>query len=101
MIVVQLLSVIESQAEMKKTFADGGAVFSFAWDAWSCEKDLARQYLACYGHALTEDFRMLRACLFIKKIAGHYIFILLHHIDRLIRTSNYQRFGRTPHTAIC
>lgn len=45
-------------------------MFSFAWDAWSCEQDLNRQYLACYGHALTRDFRMLRSCLFVKRIKG-------------------------------
>jgi hypothetical protein len=55
---------------MRKMFADGRAVFSFAWDAWSMENDLSRQYLACHGHALSEDFRMLRSCLFIKKIDG-------------------------------
>jgi hypothetical protein len=52
-------------------FVDGDGVFSFAWDAWSMEKDYSRQYLACYGHALSADFVMLRACVFIKKIQGY------------------------------
>lgn len=58
------------QGEMRKLFVEGDAVFSFAWDAWSCEGDLQRQYLACHGLALTEDFRMLRGCMFIKRITG-------------------------------
>jgi hypothetical protein len=58
-------------------FVEGGAEFSFAWDAWSCQNDLSRQYLACYGHALTESFEMLRSCLFVVRIQGFKILMFV------------------------
>lgn len=55
---------------MTELFVKGGAEFSFTWDAWSCHGDLERQFIACTGHALSSDFVMLRACLFVKRIQG-------------------------------
>jgi hypothetical protein len=55
---------------MIKLFVDGGAEFSFTWDAWSCQGNLERQFIACTGHALNSNFDMLCACMFVKRITG-------------------------------
>jgi hypothetical protein len=58
------------QAEMNQLLSVGDVEFSFAWDAWSCQGNLERQYIACYAHALTGDFHMIRCCIFVKRIRG-------------------------------
>lgn len=84
---------------MKKIFLKRGAEISFTWDSWVCQGNYERQYIACTGHALTDTFEMLRACLFVKRIKG---IVARTHIlipCGRFRPANNQRF-RAPSSGI-